>query len=263
MIAVLSRVPLAAGESFTQEKRDRFGDTKVIDAVNGFVFASHAGTLYLEESNDGDTWTTVATVAVSAGVYAELLPAVLSKRWYRFKYTNGGTSQSEFYLIQQTAGIDAVMAKDAEYDVVIYPVGGALVIDTQNIKTFSTSPAAMAADTWVDMFNFTYQPSSAGKLLYIEFFLEYQVRATTATADTVERIRARNKDSAWVLISNEKTTTDLGTTFIMRTTSGRVVPAANIDSVPFEVAVQGKTNEADTLRLEVSSNSSIRAVYRA
>ena len=105
---VLAKIPLKASTSFTQAKQDRFHDVEPVGGVRGLIYADQAGTLYLEESDDdGATWAEpTATVAVSAGITAKLPWTELTKRWYRFRYANGATTQAKFVLIQQTRGME-------------------------------------------------------------------------------------------------------------------------------------------------------------
>lgn len=105
----LTNRPLAANEVFTQGKRDRFNDREPIGSICGLIYSDKAGTLLLEESDDGTTFTTTATVNVSAATNAELAWTDLTKRWYRFKYTNGAAAQTSFALIQQSRGLDIIV----------------------------------------------------------------------------------------------------------------------------------------------------------
>ena len=104
---VLTRRPLAISESYTQDKQDRFNDARPVGSVRGLIYADQAGAFYLEESdNDGASWTTTATVAVSASVTAPLAWTGLTKRWYRFRYANGATAQAKFILIQHSRDME-------------------------------------------------------------------------------------------------------------------------------------------------------------
>lgn len=104
---ILVKRPLAANEAWAQPLQDRFHDTKPVGGVRGLIYADQAGTLYLEESdNEGSSWTTTSTVSVSAGVTAKLDWTALTKRWYRFRYVNGATTQTKFVLVQQSRGMD-------------------------------------------------------------------------------------------------------------------------------------------------------------
>ena len=106
---VLTKRPLTANESYTQGIRDRFNDRGPIDEIRGLVYADKAGTLYLEESDDdGETYSTTIALSVSAGTTTELAWTSLTKRWYRFKYTNGAATQAKFVLAQQYRGMSTL-----------------------------------------------------------------------------------------------------------------------------------------------------------
>lgn len=281
---VLTTSNLAADATYNQAGQDRFGVGRfnaVIKCMAGIVKASHAGTLKLQESEDNSAWSDVASVSVAAATTVELPWTKVSKRYYRFSYVNGATAQTAFILEQLISSMafglvdadghgqvdvvgslpagDKIVGKAhvVEDAITLYPVDVNLIVGAA--EQFSVSPTVQAASTWVDMFNFIFEPTTAGPLAYIYFEITYRVKATTTTADTSERIRGRNKAGTWVVISDEKATTDLGTAWVTRTTKGIIRPKTNLDSVPFEIAIQGYTSEADTLRLEVSSVSFLRA----
>jgi hypothetical protein len=103
---ILERRPLAANEPYTQPGRDRFEGSEPIGSVRGLVYASHAGTLYLEESDDnGENWSQTVTLAVDAATTTPLPWTTLTKAMYRFRYVNGATKQTKFRLVQQTRGM--------------------------------------------------------------------------------------------------------------------------------------------------------------
>lgn len=142
-----------------------------------------------------------------------------------------------------------------------------LAIDSDPTEVWSTSPILQVVNTWTEMFHQLFQIEPPGKILWIYFYIKYRVRATTATADVDERIRARNLNGTYQNISDELATVNIGTVNIERITSGYVNPrtggagAANLDYLPFEIAIEMRTNEVDTGRLEVSSESYVRVVY--
>jgi hypothetical protein len=110
--AVLTSTPLGANASYIQEAVDRIAPMGAslpalpVGKVRGFAWADKAGTLYLEESDDNTTWTATATVSVTAKTTTPLPWTALTKRWYRFNYTNGGSAQGSFVLVQQAAGLE-------------------------------------------------------------------------------------------------------------------------------------------------------------
>lgn len=156
------------------------------------------------------------------------------------------------------------------HDIFLRPVGGLLALNHEPTEVWSTSPTEQLVNTWTEMFSFLYKPKERGKILWVEVYLKYRVKATTVTADVDERVRARNQlftDGVYVNISDELATADIGQNWVTRITSGFILPITggaglgNFDEVPCEFQIQMRTNEADTGRLEVSSESFIRIVY--
>lgn len=111
---LLTDRPLKANETYTQAGRDRFGSNDPVGGIRGLVYASHAGTLYLEESDDdGTTWSqTGDAVSVAAKTTTELLWTNLTKQQYRFRYVNGAAAQTKFRLVQQTRWLELVSVTD-------------------------------------------------------------------------------------------------------------------------------------------------------
>jgi len=71
------------------------------------MWADQAGTLYLEESDDGGgNWSQTATVSVSASTTTSLPWTALTKQLYRFRYVNGATAQTKLRLIQHTRDME-------------------------------------------------------------------------------------------------------------------------------------------------------------
>jgi hypothetical protein len=163
------------------------------------------------------------------------------------------------------------------YDITLRPVKGNLSIGVDPVEVWSTSPSVLPVNTWTDMLTFTFEPRVVGQLLEVYFYLKYRVRApVSVTADVDERVQARNKGltDGWLNISDELATANIGTAWITRITSGWVMPTRNPDYtvagvrnpnfflVPFDIRVQMRTNEENEGRLEVSSLSYIRALFR-
>lgn len=102
---VLTTQALGAGATYTQAAQDRIVRTFPVGRVSGLIWADQGGTLYLEESQDGTTWTETTSVAVSASVLATLSWTSLTKRFFRFRYVNGAVGQGSFVLTQQVEGL--------------------------------------------------------------------------------------------------------------------------------------------------------------
>lgn len=96
---LLTNLPLKATEVYNQYGQDRLGDV-LISKVRGYAFADKAGSLYVEESDDGNSWSTVKSLDVSENALGDTGWVYLSKRYYRFRYVNGNLEQSDFVLYQ-------------------------------------------------------------------------------------------------------------------------------------------------------------------
>ncbi|MCY8271269.1 hypothetical protein [Bacillus sonorensis] len=96
---LLTNIPLKATEVYNQYGQDRLGDV-LISKVRGYAFADKAGSLYVEESDDGNSWSTVKSLDVSENALGDTGWVYLSKRYYRFRYVNGNLEQSDFALYQ-------------------------------------------------------------------------------------------------------------------------------------------------------------------
>ncbi|MED2976570.1 hypothetical protein P4284_07610 [Bacillus swezeyi] len=96
---LLTNLPLKATEVYNQYGQDRLGDV-LISKVRGYAFADKAGSLYVEESDDENSWSTVKSLDVSENALGDTGWVYLSKRYYRFRYVNGNLEQSDFALYQ-------------------------------------------------------------------------------------------------------------------------------------------------------------------
>lgn len=164
------------------------------------------------------------------------------------------------------------------YDITLRPVKGNLAIDSDPVEVWSTSPIVLPVDTWTDMLTFTFEPGVVGILQELYLYLKWRVRApVSVTADVDERVQGRNKGwsaLSFVNLSDELATANIGTGWVTRITSGWVAPTRNPERttaaiinpnfyvVPFDLRVQMRTNEVDEGRLEVSSLSYLRAIFR-
>ncbi|MGG0776813.1 phage portal protein [Bacillus rugosus] len=96
---ILTNTALKATEAYSQLGQDRLGAV-LVSKVKGWAYADREGTLFIEESDNNNAWTTTAAVNVAAGVFTATDWVYLSKRYYRFRYVNGNLQQSEFVLYQ-------------------------------------------------------------------------------------------------------------------------------------------------------------------
>ncbi|MEJ8550289.1 phage portal protein [Bacillus velezensis] len=99
MAELLTNTPLEAIEVYSQFGQDRLGAV-LIDRVQGWAYSDRSGTLFIEESEDNNSWTASHSVAVKGGVLTASGWVFLTKRYYRFRFENGNQKQSEFVLYQ-------------------------------------------------------------------------------------------------------------------------------------------------------------------
>ncbi|MED3658895.1 phage portal protein [Bacillus velezensis] len=99
MAELLTNTPLEAIEVYSQFGQDRLGAV-LIDRVQGWAYSDRSGTLFIEESEDNNSWTASHSVAVKGGVLTASGWVCLTKRYYRFRFENGNQKQSEFVLYQ-------------------------------------------------------------------------------------------------------------------------------------------------------------------
>ncbi|AUJ62030.1 phage portal protein [Bacillus velezensis] len=99
MAELLTNTPLEAIEVYSQFGQDRLGAV-LINRAQGWAYSDRSGTLFIEESEDNNSWTASHSVAVKGGVLTASGWVCLTKRYYRFRFENGNQKQSEFVLYQ-------------------------------------------------------------------------------------------------------------------------------------------------------------------
>ena len=116
----------------------------------------------------------------------------------------------------------------------------------------------------VEVESVTIKPPALGALLEVEFGLTAAFRAvSSATADLTYKWQARNKGGTWVDLHTAVTKTDIGTTYVEETQSGRFKTVANFNSVPFELRLVIQCNEANQGRAKIKNSSYVRIKYSA
>lgn len=91
-----SSTNLTASGVFTGTARDG-GSGPAFNKFVANVWADQAGVLQIQKSTDNVTWRTSHTANVTANQPVELL-ALVTTRYYRVVYTNGGVAQTQFLL---------------------------------------------------------------------------------------------------------------------------------------------------------------------
>lgn len=85
--------PLAAAATFESASLDGL----TYKRITGRAFADQAGTLEIQQSDDGTTWDTSKTLEITAGT-AVFYDEPIYCRYIKVKYTNGATAQTAFRI---------------------------------------------------------------------------------------------------------------------------------------------------------------------
>jgi hypothetical protein len=110
----------------------------------------------------------------------------------------------------------------------------------------------------------TIHPPALGELLEVEMGLTAAFRAVSSgTADLTYKWQARNKGGSWVDLHSPVTKANIGMTYVEETRSGRFKMVANLDSLPLEVRLIIRCNEANEGQAKAKSSSYIRVKYAA
>jgi len=116
----------------------------------------------------------------------------------------------------------------------------------------------------VEVESITVRPPALGEVIEVEFGLTAAFRAVSSgTADLIYKWQARNKGGTWVDLHTAVTKSNIGTSYVEETRSGRFRMVANFNSLPFEVRLIIQCNEADEGRAKIKNSSYIRIKYSA
>jgi len=128
--------------------------------------------------------------------------------------------------------------------------------------TDTTDTTTADTDVTVDSAK-TIEPPASGSIVEVEFALTGGFRAvSSATADLIYKWQARDKDGTWVTLVTV-TKTDIGTTEVEETYSGRFTTVANFDAVPFDVQLVIQCNEANQGRARIKNSSYVKVIYNS
>lgn len=127
---------------------------------------------------------------------------------------------------------------------------------------WSSEVDTTTADTDVEIDSVLINPPALGALIEVEFGLTAAFKAvSSATADLIYKWQARNKGGTWVDLHSAVTKANIGTTFVEESRSGRFLPVANFDSVPFDLRLILQCNEANEGRARIKNCSYVRLKY--
>lgn len=135
---------------------------------------------------------------------------------------------------------------------------------TSNGIQWSAEKDTTTADVDVEVESVTIKPPALGEMIEVEFGLTAAFRAvSSATADLIYKWQARNKGGTWVDLHSAVTKTNIGTTYVEESRSGRFKTVANFDSLPFEVRLIIQCNEINEGRAKIKNSSYIKVKYFA
>lgn len=133
---------------------------------------------------------------------------------------------------------------------------------TSNGIQYSTAVDTTVVDTDVEVESINIEPPARGEIIEVELGLTAEFRAVSSgSADLIYKWQARNKDGTWVDLHSAVTKTDIGTTYVEETYSGRFTTVANFHAVPFEVRLIFQCNEANEGRARVKNSSYVRVIF--
>ena len=127
---------------------------------------------------------------------------------------------------------------------------------------WSAEKDTTTVDIDVEVESITIKPPALGEMIEVEFGLTAAFRAvSSATADLKYTWQTRNKGGTWVDLHSQVTKTNIGTTYVEETRSGRFQTVADFDSLPFEVRLIIQCNEANEGRAKIKNSSYVRVKY--
>lgn len=120
------------------------------------------------------------------------------------------------------------------------------------------------ADVDVEVEAVVVKPPARGEIIEFEFGLTAAFRAvTSATADLTYKWQGRNKGGDWTDLHTAVLKTNIGTTWVEETRSGRFKPVTDFNTLPFELRLIIQCNEANEGRARVKNASYLRVKYAA
>ncbi|MGE9880264.1 phage-like element PBSX protein XepA [Bacillus velezensis] len=193
---LLTNATLKATDSYSQYGQDRLGPI-LISKIKGAAYSDREGTLFIEQSNDNVSWSTITSLEVKANTLSETDWVDLSQRYYRFRYANGNLQQSEFLLYQSLgAGQGDVKIRDSvsiksdkplplEFTASNVTKDGRLKVETQGIAINPADFESVQAKTADIVFHDKVETPGEGNILKVGSFKTLLIEVY-GTADTSE-----------------------------------------------------------------------------
>ena len=111
----------------------------------------------------------------------------------------------------------------------------------------------------------TVNPLALGDIIEFEFGLSCAVKSSGATESVQFKWQARNKGGNWVDLNDQVTYPADASSYQEYTYSGRYLPAADFDTVPFEIRLMIKSGDAggENAIGKTKNSSYVRIAYSA
>jgi len=119
------------------------------------------------------------------------------------------------------------------------------------------------ADVYVTVAEALITPPARKMPAEVELGLTAAFRAVTSTtADITYQWQARNQGATtWVNLHDPVTLVDVGTTYVEQTRSGYPALVANFNTIPFEIRLQLRCNEANQGRAKIKNSTYVSIIY--
>lgn len=243
----LTNTPLSASAVAyypSKNGEDRLGGVFGCKYVQGRAWADESGTLKLQESHDRSTWTDTSTTTVSASTLAETSDTALTKRYWRWEYTNDGTAQTAFKLLEYRSVTPANVSLAAgtnnigDVDIEIDGVSPALVNTNQIVTTLKSSGGTEPSITGVPGSSDAVSASAYNGFGVMGFSYEF---------DGSQWNRKRNNISGTLLASAARTAT----------TNSSTQTNYNAKGVLVTLYISTPTGNAETLQVVVRAHDPV------
>jgi len=105
--------------------------------------------------------------------------------------------------------------------------------------------------------------SKQGIIIELELGITWAQASSSTVYKAIGKVQGRNKDGTWRDLMTEVMNTNAGTTYEEKTYSGRIATTGLLDTMPIDLAVLVKSeNAAENAIGKVKNSSYVKAIYR-
>lgn len=182
---------------------------------------------------DGASWVLVLFVGLSTDIEPDF-------SYFNKKYFETDTNRTYIY-----DGTNWKLCYESkEFDVTDRPVRAQ---GTADGVQYGSELGTVQADTNYELLlykSFGRFLKVKGPLVWVEYNIEFQLKAGSETADLKWRLQARDKDGIWVDMCVEQTADNIGTSYVDKKIAGYLDIKTNITKAPFEMRLIFQSNES-------------------